>query len=209
MFLACKFISRTHRDGKATDTGGHFVYNADIKQPEPEHLAVINGEELGRSNSGVIGGLAVLAAIIVGILLLRRWCRRRNDTPLVVAERSPQMFTPFMVTPTTTTSMPSRGHPMNLAKYARYAVDASRGGSSSSSWVVDNDAVGGKIDVRTESTTSRVRPAVDLGGPIPAQRREDMSTEEPLRLLNERLQAGAWNDSEDELPPEYDEGRAT
>ncbi|KAK0461881.1 uncharacterized protein EV420DRAFT_1640182 [Desarmillaria tabescens] len=45
--------------------------------------------------------------------------------------------------------------------------------------------------------------------PMSAQRREDLSAEELLRLFNERLQPGPWNDSKDEPPPGYHERQTT
>ncbi len=62
--------------------------------------------------------------------------------------------------------------------------------------------------MRTASTTPHGAAAGPLN-PLHTERREDMPTEELLRLLNERLQPGRWNDLGDELPPEYHEGRTT
>ncbi|KAK0445650.1 uncharacterized protein EV420DRAFT_1717390 [Desarmillaria tabescens] len=47
---------------------------------------------------GVIGGLAVAAAMISGVLLLRRRHRQWNNNPLNVNGHSPQILTPFTAT---------------------------------------------------------------------------------------------------------------
>ncbi|KAK0433848.1 hypothetical protein EV421DRAFT_1993812 [Armillaria borealis] len=154
---------------------------------------------------GVAGGLAVLVVIIVGSFLLRRGDRRRNHQPFVVDWRSSRTLTPFMATSFTASTQIPPEHRITEGKNARYFVP-SRGDSSSSSRAVDTDAAARRVDVQTTSTIPQGAAA---GTPnlLHTERREDMPMEELLRLLNERLQPGRWNDSGDELPPEYHEGR--
>lgn len=54
------------------------------------------------------------------------------------------------------------------------------------------------MDVRTESTTSLRTAGASPPHPLHTERREDMPTEELLRLLNERLQSGQRNESDDD-----------
>ncbi|PBK86047.1 hypothetical protein ARMGADRAFT_1169272 [Armillaria gallica] len=151
---------------------------------------------------GVVGGLAILAVTIVCVLLYRRRLRQSNHTPPVVDHCSPQILTHFMAT-----SVPaeiSREHHINQKKNVRYPVDTNRGQSSTSPGAVGTDATG--RDVQIESTT----PLEATESPpnlLHSERREDMPTEELLKLLDQRLVLGRWNDLVDELPPEYDEGR--
>ncbi|PBK86042.1 hypothetical protein ARMGADRAFT_1169270 [Armillaria gallica] len=153
---------------------------------------------------GVVGGLVILAVTIVCVFLCRRRHRQSNHTPPVVDHCSPQILTPFMAT-----SVPagiSEEHHINQAKNVRYPVDANRGQSSTSPGAVGTDATG--MDVQIESTT----PLEATESPpnlLHTERREDMPTEELLKLLNQRLLLGRWNDPDDEPPPEYDDGRTT
>ncbi|KAK0237327.1 hypothetical protein EDD85DRAFT_1008472 [Armillaria nabsnona] len=153
---------------------------------------------------GVVGGLAVLAVMIVGALLLCRRHRRGNHQPLVVDGRSSRTLTPFMATSFTVSEIP-REHCITGGKNAGYPVPR---GDSLSSRAVETNVAGRRLDVRIASTTPHGAAAGPLN-PLHTERREDMPTEELLRLLNERLQPGRWNDSGDELPPEYHEGRTT
>ncbi|KAK0433864.1 hypothetical protein EV421DRAFT_2039941 [Armillaria borealis] len=151
---------------------------------------------------GVVGGLAVLVLTIVCVLLCRRRHRQGNHTPLVV-DGSPRIITPFM-----DTSVPelSGEHHINRTKNARYPIDASRGQSSTPQGPVETDAT--RMDVQIESTTP-LEAVVSPPNLLHTERREDMPTEELLRLLNQRLLLGRWNGLDDELPPEYSEGRTT
>ncbi|PBK61086.1 hypothetical protein ARMSODRAFT_1025986 [Armillaria solidipes] len=153
---------------------------------------------------GVMGGLVALVVTIVCFLLCRRRHLQRNRSPLVVDESSPQILTPFMAT-----SVPaeiSREHHINRTKNTRYPVEASRGQSSTSPGAVETDAT--RMDVLTESATP-LEAVVSPPNLLHTERREDMPTEELLRLLNQRLLLGRLNDLDDELPPEYSEGRTT
>ncbi len=153
---------------------------------------------------GVVGGLAVVVVTVVCVFFCRRRHRQRNHNPPVVDERSPQILTLFMAT--SVSAAISREHHINQAKNSRYPVDASRGQPSTSPGVVETDAT--RIDVQIESTTP---PEAAASPPnlLRSERREDMPTEELLRLLNERLLLGRWNGPDDEPPPEYVEGRTT
>ncbi|SJL17365.1 uncharacterized protein ARMOST_20915 [Armillaria ostoyae] len=153
---------------------------------------------------GVVGGLALLVVTIVCVFLCRRRRRQGNHTPLVVDERSPRILTPFMAT-----SVPaeiSQEHHINQANNVRCPVDANRGQSSTSPGAVEMDMT--RMDVQIESTTP-LGAATSPPNLLHTERREDMPTEELLKLLNQRLLLGRWNDLDDELPPEYDEGRST
>ncbi len=158
----------------------------------------------GAIAGGVVGGLAALAATILCVLLCRRQHRQGNHTPLVVDERSPRILTPVVATSVPADISPE--HHINQAKNVRYPVNASRGQPSTSPGAVETDAT--RIDVQIESTTP---PEAAASPPnlLHTERREDMPTEELLRLLNERLLLGRWDEPDDEPPPEYDEGRTT
>ncbi|KAK0216387.1 hypothetical protein IW262DRAFT_214172 [Armillaria fumosa] len=155
---------------------------------------------------GVVGGMAVLAVVILGALLLCRRQRHRNHQPLVVNWRSSRTLTPFMASSFRAPEIP-RQHRIIEGKNARYPVP-SGGDSSPSSRAVDADAAARslRMDMRTAAATQHGAATGPLN-PLQAERREDMPTEELLRLLHERLQPGRWNDSGDEPPPEYQEGR--
>ncbi|PBK86059.1 hypothetical protein ARMGADRAFT_542026 [Armillaria gallica] len=142
---------------------------------------------------GVMGGLVALVVILAGVLHLHR---RRSHTPLV-DERSPQILTPFM---DTSTRGEISGQPhINRGKMARYTVPETRGESPGA------DVGARRVDVQIESTIPVA--AVSPPNPLHTERRDDMPTEQLLRLLNQRLQPGRWTDLDDELPPEYHEGR--
>ncbi|KAK0237329.1 hypothetical protein EDD85DRAFT_791000 [Armillaria nabsnona] len=131
-----------------------------------------NKNAMGAIIGGVMGGLAVVVVTIVCFLLCHRQYLQRNHSPLVVDESTPQTLTPFMATLVPVEI--SQEHHINRAKNARYPVDASRGQPSMSVGAVETDTTG--MDVQIESRT-----------PLRAARREDMPTEELLRLLNQRL----------------------
>ncbi|KAK0221376.1 hypothetical protein IW262DRAFT_1373299 [Armillaria fumosa] len=157
----------------------------------------------GRIIGGVVAGLAVIAIIIVGTLLLRRKHRRSNDNEshFSVDGSSPRILTPFMDTSIPVSSEMPGEHRMNQAKRARFSLAENRGEPSSS------PAVGtGGTDVHYESTTLLRAPA-SLPNALHAERTEGMPTHDLLRLLDERLQSGRWNVVDDELPPEYHEGQ--
>ncbi|KAK0482996.1 hypothetical protein EDD18DRAFT_1432794 [Armillaria luteobubalina] len=155
---------------------------------------------------GVVGGMAVLAIILVGALLLRRGHRHGNHQHLVVDGCSSQTLTPFMATSFAASEVP-REHRIIEGKNARHPVP-SGGDSSLPSRAVDADAAAERADMQTAATTQDGAAAGPLN-PLHAERREDMPTEELLRLLHERLQTGRWNDLGDEPPPEYRESRTT
>ncbi|PBK61062.1 hypothetical protein ARMSODRAFT_1025971 [Armillaria solidipes] len=159
---------------------------------------------MGAVVGGVVGGLAVLALTIVCVLLCRRRHRQGNHTPLAVDESSSRIPIPFMAM-----SVPMEitgGHDINKAKNARYLVDANRGQSSTSPGAAETDVT--RMDVQTESATP-LEAVVSPPNLLHTERREDMPMEELLRLLNQQLLLGRWNGLDDELPPEYSEGRTT
>lgn len=86
---------------------------------------------------------------------------------------------------------------------ARYPVAPSRWESSSPSGL-EQDVAGRRMDVRIESTAS-LGVGASPPNPLYTERRDDMPMDELLRLLSERLQPGGRND---DLPPDYHEGRA-
>ncbi|KAK0216400.1 hypothetical protein IW262DRAFT_1400023 [Armillaria fumosa] len=153
---------------------------------------------------GVMGVLAILVVTIVYVLLYRRRLRRGCHSPPVVDECSPQLHTPFTAMPVPAEVSPE--HDINQAKNTRCPVDVSRGQSSASPVTVEPDTI--RMDVQTESATPERATASPLY-PLRNERRDDIPTEELLRLLNERLQPNRWNDLDDELPPEYHEEQNT
>ncbi|KAK0229428.1 hypothetical protein EDD85DRAFT_957170 [Armillaria nabsnona] len=151
---------------------------------------------------GTMGGLAVLAVTIVCVLLYRRQHRQGNHSgPLVVDKRSPQICTPFIAMSAPAEVSPE--HDVNQAINTRYPVDENRGQSSTSPVAVKTGAT--RMDVQTELTIPQVAAACSLY-PLHTERRDDIPTEELLRLLHERLHPSRWNDLDYELPPEYHEG---
>ncbi len=162
------------------------------------------GNPTGAIVGGVVGGLAALAVTISCVLLCRRRHRQGKHTPLVGDECSPRILAPFMATSVPAEISPE--HHIIQAKNTRYHVDASKGQSSTSPGALETDAT--RMDVQIDST---IPPEAAASRPnlLHTERREDMPTEELLRLLNERLLLGRWNDPDDKPPPEYDEGRTT
>ncbi len=65
-----------------------------------------------------------------------------------------------------------------------------------------------RMNVQTEPTTPQGAAARSLYL-LHTERRDEIPTEELLRLLRERLHPSRWDDLDDELPPEYYEGRTT
>ncbi len=149
---------------------------------------------------GVVGGLAGLAVAVACVLLWRRRRRQWNHAPLV-DERSLQTLTPFMAT--TIRADISREPHSNQGKIARYPVCVSRAESSTSSGAdTDERGVDGQISTMLEA-------AISPPNLIDNQRREELPTEELLRMLNQRrLLPGRWDGQDEEPPPEYHEGRA-
>lgn len=84
-------------------------------------------------------------------------------------------------------------------------MEESRGESSTSPVAIETDAT--RMAVCIESTIP-LGAAVSPSNLLRTERREDIPMEELLRLLNQRL-LGRWNNPDDELPPEYDEGHTT
>ncbi len=155
---------------------------------------------------GVVGGLVTLAVTISCVFLCRRRHRQGSHAPLVVDEHSPRILTPFMAT--LVPAEIAAEHHINQVKDDRCTVDVSRGQSSASPRGAETDPT--SMDVQIEATTPLgAVVCYENRNPLHAERGEDMPTEELLRLLNQRLLQGRWNDLDDELPPEYDEGRTT
>ncbi len=152
---------------------------------------------------GVMGGLTALVLTTVCVLLYRRRHRQGNHSPLVVDEGSSRILAHFMAT-----SVPEilGEHHINRTKNARCPVEVSRGQSSVSPGAVETDAT--RMDVQIESAAP-LEAVISPPILFHIERREDMPTEELLRLLNQRLLLGRWNGLDDELPPEYSEGRTT
>ncbi|KAK0468910.1 hypothetical protein IW261DRAFT_1516923 [Armillaria novae-zelandiae] len=161
--------------------------------------SVPNHKPTGAIVGGVVGGLAVLVVTIVCIFLCRRRHRQRNDLP-TVDERSPQTLTPFMAT--TIRADTSRSPHYNQGKIARSPVSASRG-ESSASLRADMDAR--RVDIQSPMI---LRAAISPSSPIHNnQGREELLTEELLRVLNQRRLLPHTRDGQDEEPPpEYREG---
>ncbi|KAK0189334.1 hypothetical protein F5146DRAFT_1138720 [Armillaria mellea] len=161
-------------------TSSHPPTATITKSPSPSPPPKKNAA--GAIVGGVMGGLAVLAVTVVGILLYRRH-QRNHIPPVLPAEVSPE-------------------HDINQANKTRYQVDVSGGQPSASPGTMEPDAI--MMDVQSESATPERANASPLYPPH-TERREDIPTEELLRLLHERLQPNRWNDLDDELPPEYHE----
>ncbi|KAK0437660.1 hypothetical protein EV421DRAFT_1907159 [Armillaria borealis] len=164
-----------------TPTSNAVLSPSIITSPSPPSTMKIS---MGAIVGGIIGGLAVLAVVVMGIFLIHRWCRRsKNGDHSTVDKSSSQMLTPFMATSTVASSEISGEHHTNQEKHARYSVTASRGESSSSSRALMQDVVRRRTDVQAESTTLPTPP-----NSLHTENRENMPMEELLGLLSERLQ---------------------
>ncbi|KAG7443182.1 uncharacterized protein BT62DRAFT_1009785 [Guyanagaster necrorhizus] len=166
---------------------------------------------------GVIGGISILA--IIGLVLFLRRRRRREKmrrsvvldddfSPSPVSLPAP---TPFIMAPLTSSYSNSdrqQHSPTSSQRSEKMSAGGlSREGQSSS--IGEKAALlhAQSTAILQESATrpSEPQPPVPepVAGPSNEQpQRVDLPTEELVRLLNERLQAGGeWD--EDELPPEY------
>ncbi|KAK0487908.1 hypothetical protein IW261DRAFT_1450877 [Armillaria novae-zelandiae] len=148
---------------------------------------------------GVVAGLAVIAIIIVGTLLLRRKHRRSRERHFAVDSSFSRMLTPFMDTSVPVSPEILGEHHINQAKHhdPGFSLAENRGEPSSPPGV----ATGRGADVHNEAMTSSASPP----NPLHTERTEGMPTHDLLRLLSERLQSGRWNVVDDELPPQYHE----
>ncbi|KAK0216393.1 hypothetical protein IW262DRAFT_1510957 [Armillaria fumosa] len=206
-----------------TTVGGHYIIADDqwssTSNGDPLSSATVTPSAAVSSTKkslagaivgSVVGGLAVLRVVTGSILLLHTRHRRRNNEKHSIWDKnSPRMLTPFMTTSITLPSEKSQEHKVIQAKYAGYPVTPSREEPSTPSRALSKDMVRRRIDMGTDSTASLGPAGASPPHALHTERREDMPTEELLRLFNERLQSGQWNGSDDELPPEYHEGRTT
>ncbi|KAK0237333.1 hypothetical protein EDD85DRAFT_1024011 [Armillaria nabsnona] len=153
----------------------------------------------------VVGGVVLLAALMVGTIFLRKRHRQRNDSSALVVDGSSRTPTP---TPfTTTQNMASSGisgeqDRKNQAN-SRFPWVAT-GDDPSFLGAADNGSVGiVGANVRTEPMAS---PGAQVTSPEnpPPDRGEHTLMEELLRTLNYRISRDRWNG--EELPPNYHEG---
>ncbi|KAK0476947.1 hypothetical protein IW261DRAFT_1635377 [Armillaria novae-zelandiae] len=153
---------------------------------------------MGAIVGGVLGGLAVLGVATACVLLYHRQHRQRNHAP-PVNESSSQILTPFMATRIQADI--SREPDFNQGKIARYPAFASRGESSTPPGA-DADARRADGQVLTV-----LNAALSPQNPIDNQRREELPTDELLRMLiQRRLLRNRWDGEHEGPPPEYREG---
>ncbi|KAK0464711.1 uncharacterized protein EV420DRAFT_1517779 [Desarmillaria tabescens] len=174
----------------------------------------------GAIAGGVIGGIALLVIIGVVMFFLRRRRQREKrrmsvllDDDFAPSPLSPPAPTPFMMAPLTTTHSSSdrqSSSPMTSQRSEKIPAGGhNRIGQSSSSMGEKAALLHAQSTVSLQEGGSSV-PQLATAEPAPAPagssneepQRVNLPTEELVRLLNERLQAGGHWD-EDELPPEY------
>ncbi|KAK0201615.1 hypothetical protein DFS33DRAFT_1348775 [Desarmillaria ectypa] len=163
---------------------------------------------------GTVGGIALLVIIGVVVFFLRR--RRRENRRMSVllddvspSSLSPPAPTPFIMASLTSTQPSSDRHPYSptsgqrsekipVGGHSRVERSSSMGEKSALLHAQSTVSLQGGL---SEPQSSTAEPAA--AGPSNEEpQRVNLPTEELVRLLNERLQAGGHWD-EDELPPEY------
>ncbi|KAK0188240.1 hypothetical protein F5146DRAFT_1062615 [Armillaria mellea] len=171
----------------------------------------------GAIAGGVIGGIAFLAIIGLAVFFVRRRRRRQQTRRSVLLDDdfsssplSAPAPTPFIMGPLTSTQSSNR--PPYSPTSSQRSEKAPGGGRNH----VGQSSMGEKAALlHTQSTvslqegssthpqSSAPEPAAAVPGPSNEEpQRVNLPTEELVRLLNERLQAGGHWD-EDEMPPEY------
>ncbi|PBK74639.1 hypothetical protein ARMSODRAFT_950649 [Armillaria solidipes] len=172
----------------------------------------------GAIAGGVVGGIALLVIIGLVVFFVRR--RRRHektrrsvllDEDLSPSSLSPPAPTPFIMAPLTSTQSSSDRQPYSPTNGQR-SEKVPAGGRSH----VGQSSMGEKaallhaqstVSLQEGSSTQRQSSTPEAAAAAPGSSNEEpqrvnLPTEELVRLLNERLQAGGHWD-EDEMPPEY------
>ncbi|KAK0244422.1 hypothetical protein EDD85DRAFT_808019 [Armillaria nabsnona] len=170
----------------------------------------------GAIAGGVVGGIALLVIIGLVVFFVRRRRRREKTRRSVLLDddfspSSPPAPTPFIMAPLTSTQSNSDRQPYSPTNSQR-SEKVPAGGRSH----VGQSSMGEKAALlHAQSTVSLQEggstqprsstPEAASAAPGPSNeepQRVNLPTEELVRLLNERLQAGGHWD-EDEMPPEY------
>ncbi|KAK0216403.1 hypothetical protein IW262DRAFT_215243 [Armillaria fumosa] len=151
-------------------------------QSSTQSVSSAKKEFAGIIAGSVVGGITLVAALIVGAIFLCKLHRRRNGTPLVVDGSLP-MLTPFTAQYMSSPGILGEQHPRNQAKSARFsAVAAGR----------DPSPLGAPENGNHVASTDN---------PPPGGRREHTLMKELLRSLNEWMSRDRWN--AEEMPPGY------
>ncbi|KAK0222039.1 hypothetical protein IW262DRAFT_1377757 [Armillaria fumosa] len=172
----------------------------------------------GAIAGGVVGGIALLAIIGLAVFFVRRRRRREKarrsvllDDDFSTSPLSPPAPTPFIMAPLTSTqSSPDR--PLYSPTSSQRSEKVPAGGRSH----VGQSSMGEKaallhaqstVSLQEGGSTQPRSSAPEAVAAVPGPSNEEpqrvnLPTEELVRLLNERLQAGGHWD-EDEMPPEY------
>lgn len=170
----------------------------------------------GAIAGGVVGGIALLVIIGLVVFFVRRRRRREKTRRSVLLDddfssSSPLAPTPFIMAPLTSTqSSPDRQpySPTNSQRSEKVlAGGRSHIGQSSmgekAALLHAQSTVSLQEGDSTQPRSSTPEAAAAAPGPSNEEPpRVNLPTEELVRLLNERLQAGGHWD-EDEMPPEY------
>lgn len=171
----------------------------------------------GAIAGGVVGGMALLVIIGLAVFFVRRRRRREKmrrsvllDDDFSTSPLSPPAPTPFVMAPLTSTQSSSDRPPYSPTSSRRSekvpAGGRSHGAQSSmgekAALLHAQSTVSLQEGSSTQPESSAAEPAAVPGPSNEEPQRVNLPTEELVRLLNERLQAGGHWD-EDEMPPEY------
>ncbi|KAK0449296.1 hypothetical protein EV421DRAFT_1781127 [Armillaria borealis] len=172
----------------------------------------------GAIAGGVVGGIALLVIIGLVVFFVRRRRRREKtrrsvllDDDLSPSSLSPLAPTPFIMAPLTSTQSSSDRQPCSptnsqrsekvLAGGRSYVGQSSMGEKAALLHAQSTVTLQEGSSTQPQSSTPEAAAAAP-GSSNEEPQRVNLPTEELVRLLNERLQAGGHWD-EDEMPPEY------
>lgn len=195
-------------DSDSSSGSGSGSSSAPDKSPSPA----------GAIAGGVVGGIALLVIIGLVVFFVRRRRRREKtrrsvllDDDLSPSSLSPPAPTPFIMAPLTSTQSNSDKQPYSPTNSQRsekvpaggrsYVGQSSMGEKAALLHAQSTASLQAGSSTQPQSSTPEAAAAAP-GSSNEEPQRVNLPTEELVRLLNERLQAGGHWD-EDEMPPEY------
>ncbi|SJL07299.1 uncharacterized protein ARMOST_10645 [Armillaria ostoyae] len=195
-------------DSDSSSGSGSGSSSAPDKSPSPA----------GAIAGGVVGGIAPLVIIGLVVFFVRRRRRREKtrrsvllDDDLSPSSLSPPAPTPFIMAPLTSTQSNSDKQPYSPTNSQRsekvpaggrsYVGQSSMGEKAALLHAQSTASLQAGSSTQPQSSTPEAAAAAP-GSSNEEPQRVNLPTEELVRLLNERLQAGGHWD-EDEMPPEY------
>ncbi|KAK7464758.1 hypothetical protein VKT23_005965 [Stygiomarasmius scandens] len=213
-----------------TTTSGSPASPTPTDSPEPESPKS-SSNKIGAIIGGVIGGIVFTSlAILVGVWFRRKHLRKNGllemgqsghvlpflqrryhsaegekgnretqsqsasnaTTNIQQKNRKAPIMNPVMPTSTDSQQLPSKN-----SRYNENMPQENSGSGLGSRGISNSDS-----QLQTGTTQEVVGPRANGNLPVQARDRQDLSTDELVRLLNQRLQPGPhWNT--EELPPEY------